>query len=252
MEVHHHPGIEKKNFMQYFLEFLMIFLAVTLGFFAESLREHLHNNEIAKESIQSMVEDLRSDFSMYREMLAANEYSVRMNDTLTTMLGENSTNTGHMYFLARNITAVADEVRPNTRTFEQMKAAGSFYLVQNKNVLDSITLYYQSLKWFDFGNTLETQKFYEVQNSNCLLFSGTVLKKITTSEYINTEHNTVRVLEPVGNPPSANSDPAIINAAIVRYSYLATIIQENNGTSALEMHRCMRLIDLLKKEYHLK
>jgi hypothetical protein len=78
MEVHHHPGIEKKNFMQYFLEFLMIFLAVTLGFFAESLREHLHNNEIAKESIQSMVEDLRSDFSMYREMLAANEYSVRM------------------------------------------------------------------------------------------------------------------------------------------------------------------------------
>jgi hypothetical protein len=84
------------------------------------------------------------------------------------------------------------------------------------------------------------------------LFSGTVLKKITTSEYINTEHNTVRVLEPVGNPPLANSDPAIINAAIVRYSYLATIIQENNGTSALEMHRCMRLIDLLKKEYHLK
>ena len=117
-----------------------------------------------------MVEDLRSDLSMYRETLAANEYSVRMNDTLTTMLGENSTNTGHMYFLARNITAVADEVRPNTRTFEQMKAAGSFYLVQNKNVLDSITLYYQSLKWFDLGNALKHKNFtkYKIQTAYCL------------------------------------------------------------------------------------
>ena len=31
MEVHHHPHVEKKNFKEYFLEFLMIFLAVTLG-----------------------------------------------------------------------------------------------------------------------------------------------------------------------------------------------------------------------------
>lgn len=28
MEVHHHPDVEKKNFEEYFLEFLMIFLAV--------------------------------------------------------------------------------------------------------------------------------------------------------------------------------------------------------------------------------
>jgi hypothetical protein len=32
MEVHHHHHVEKKKFKEYFLEFLMIFLAVTLGF----------------------------------------------------------------------------------------------------------------------------------------------------------------------------------------------------------------------------
>ena len=41
MEVHHHPHVEKKNFKEYFLEFLMIFLAVTIGFFAENIREHI-------------------------------------------------------------------------------------------------------------------------------------------------------------------------------------------------------------------
>ena len=33
MEVHYYPQVEKKNFKEYFLEFLMIFLAVTMGFF---------------------------------------------------------------------------------------------------------------------------------------------------------------------------------------------------------------------------
>ncbi|MEO6838300.1 MAG: hypothetical protein ABI185_07915 [Ginsengibacter sp.] len=42
MEVHHHPDIhhKPKKWKEYFLEFLMIFLAVTLGFFAENIRKH--------------------------------------------------------------------------------------------------------------------------------------------------------------------------------------------------------------------
>jgi len=34
MEVHHHPNVEKKGRKEYLLEFVMIFLAVTLVFFA--------------------------------------------------------------------------------------------------------------------------------------------------------------------------------------------------------------------------
>ena len=48
MEVHHHPEVEKKGFKEYLLEGLMIFLAVTMGFFAESLREHIGDNNREK------------------------------------------------------------------------------------------------------------------------------------------------------------------------------------------------------------
>jgi hypothetical protein len=37
MEVHHHPHVEKKSFKEYLLEGLMIFVAVTMGFFAETI-----------------------------------------------------------------------------------------------------------------------------------------------------------------------------------------------------------------------
>jgi hypothetical protein len=63
MEVHHHPHVEKKNFKEYFLEFLMIFLAVTMGFFAESYREHLVDIKKEKEYIVSLKEDLLTDTS---------------------------------------------------------------------------------------------------------------------------------------------------------------------------------------------
>jgi hypothetical protein len=49
MEVHHHPHVEKKNFKEYFFEFIMIFLAVrseklisaNMAFIGENMREQL-------------------------------------------------------------------------------------------------------------------------------------------------------------------------------------------------------------------
>src|ERR1700749_1587555 len=63
MEVHHDPDMhhKRKTFKEYFLEFLMIFLAVALGFFAESLREHIGDNSKEMEYINSVRKDLVTD-----------------------------------------------------------------------------------------------------------------------------------------------------------------------------------------------
>src|SRR5436190_5298794 len=73
MEVHHHPHIEKKKFKEYFLEFLMIFLAVTLGFFAESYREHLGDRSKEKDYMYSLVEDIKIDTTQLSKL--ATSYS---------------------------------------------------------------------------------------------------------------------------------------------------------------------------------
>src|SRR3954464_2291031 len=59
MEVHHHPNVEKKNFKEYLLEGLMIFLAVTLGFFAESYREHITEEKNAKQFLETYRNELQ-------------------------------------------------------------------------------------------------------------------------------------------------------------------------------------------------
>ena len=63
MEVHHHPDLhhKPKKWKEYFLEVLMIFLAVTLGFFAENFREKIANKERELHYMESIVADLKQD-----------------------------------------------------------------------------------------------------------------------------------------------------------------------------------------------
>ena len=61
MEVHHHPKVEKKNFKEYFLEFLMIWLAGTRGVWAENIRENIFENTQAKELAKSLYKEIYSD-----------------------------------------------------------------------------------------------------------------------------------------------------------------------------------------------
>ena len=62
MEVHHaHHPAHKKKWSEYLLEFFMLFFAVTLGFFAENVREHQIVIERKNQNLLAMVQDLKRD-----------------------------------------------------------------------------------------------------------------------------------------------------------------------------------------------
>ena len=133
-----------------------------------------------------------------------------------------------------------------------MRTDGSLRLLKNKNLVNNITFYYQSLQWFQIGNDGELKRMDEVINANSVVFDSTVLKKNFTSEFINSEHNTYKIVEPNGNPPLSSNENNLINTIIVRYSYLQSALKENDGTIELEMKRSKQLIQEIENEYHLK
>src|SRR5215510_3739153 len=75
MEIHH-PKVEKKKFKEYLLEGLMIFIAVTLGFFAENIREHLADKEKAKQGIETIITSIASDTMQLNNIIASNKLSL--------------------------------------------------------------------------------------------------------------------------------------------------------------------------------
>lgn len=73
MEVHHpHHPTHKKKWSEYILEFVMLFAAVTLGFFAENVREHQVIEHKIHQNLQSIVLDLKKDSILLQERI--NEY----------------------------------------------------------------------------------------------------------------------------------------------------------------------------------
>lgn len=86
MEVHHHPHVEKKSFKEYFLEFIMIFLAVTMGFFAESIRESITNRQHVKELSSQLISDLQNDTALLSKLTIKETIQVKTADSLYILL----------------------------------------------------------------------------------------------------------------------------------------------------------------------
>src|SRR6187402_656436 len=85
MEVHAHSHTAKKKWTEYFWEFLMLFLAVTLGFFVENQREHYIEYKRTREYAQLMVEDLKKDVETYDSLIVWIEGHVKSFDSVSVL-----------------------------------------------------------------------------------------------------------------------------------------------------------------------
>ena len=86
MEVHAHTHSERKKWTHYFWEFLMLFLAVTLGFFVENQREHMVEHQREKKFIKSLVSDLEADTARLSDILQQRQHRAVMLDSFVLLL----------------------------------------------------------------------------------------------------------------------------------------------------------------------
>jgi hypothetical protein len=170
MEVHHHPHLphgEKRKFKEYFLEFLMIFLAVTLGFFAESLREHINDNQKREQYVQSLVEDLESDTARMDDIIQFDEAKItglnsmyQCYDTVTNNLKATSCMGELIKFSKVNRPFLS-----NDRTTRELANAGGYRLLDKEDA-DSILAYERMYRNdYDFQTTVYQEAQDNVRNT---------------------------------------------------------------------------------------
>src|SRR5450432_405835 len=145
MEVHHHPDLhhKRKRWKEYFLEFLMIFLAVTLGFLAESLREHISEKDRAEIFAHSLIEDFKADTVTLHQLIFYTNEKIKKIDSLDYYVHtvRNRTNDSLLYSIIIYVISTFQFDNING-TYEQVKNSGSlrFFgqtLVNNLNKYDA-------------------------------------------------------------------------------------------------------------------
>jgi hypothetical protein len=160
MEVHHHPEVEKKGLKEYVLEGLMIFLAVTMGFFAETIREGISDRAKGHDYIRSFVEDLRKDTATFSDLIAFDKRKLLELSHIYSCydsLAKDSRSAGCLVPIIKYSGFNRTE-NFTDGTIQQLKNAGGFRLL-NKTDKDSIVSYDHAARaYLNFESTIFQQR----------------------------------------------------------------------------------------------
>jgi hypothetical protein len=171
MEVHHHSHHPKK-IKEYITEFLMLFIAVTMGFFAENIREHAVTEHKMRENYSALVEDLKQDASKIQTILDSTEkyednmvkfkyilFKYHKHQSDWTTLKEEYSKLGTL--------PTYSTLFINNTTFKNMQSSGLLSYVEQRELKSKLSYYYEVVfKRLEDNNKLFDQagiSFFQTQ-----------------------------------------------------------------------------------------
>ena len=147
MEVHHHSHHPKK-WKEYITEFIMLFLAVSLGFMAENIREHQIEKHREIAYLKNVHEDLKLDLINIDNVLNSNTIRLQAMDTLFTIINNNTITNEDVYYYIRNL-ALRATFESSHVGLDQIKSAGGLRMVKNPEIISGIQEYERALDALD-------------------------------------------------------------------------------------------------------
>lgn len=247
MEVHHHPTIEKKRFKEYFLEFIMIFLAVTLGFIAENIRESFAEHRQEKEYIVSFYEDLKTDTVRLNNVIDFEAKKIAALNTLQSCYDSllNNQLPASLLNIIKNSLS-NNPFQMNERTLQQLSNAGGFRLL-NKKDADSILSYQTDGRRVEnYQATLYQQSQDNLRNA----LNDAADFTSYSSLYSDVANNPLPDAGEIKSFLFISHDKAVLNKYFnTLFQYLRIIVQHRNGLKRLNAH-AVKQLDYFKKKYH--
>ncbi len=238
MEVHHHSHHPKK-WKEYITEFIMLFAAVTLGFFAENQREHLIEGNREKQYMQSLYEDLRKDTTILNNLIRYDTIQTAKLDTTNQLLIENRWDIDKIKLLYRLNLKTAGTIRYNLseRTSAQLKNAGGMRLVESQELSNKISEYWVKSENLKEYNTFVDELKFKAREMSYSIFDQKYYKDVSKGIV-------------------ADNAQLMIKDNITLTEYSNRLNHINNSMKnvllpSIERHykRAVELLSILKKEY---
>ncbi|MFZ9661923.1 MAG: hypothetical protein ACO29O_08595 [Chitinophagaceae bacterium] len=139
MEVHHPHSHGPKKWKEHFLEFLMLFLAVTLGFFAENLRDQYIEKERAHEYLQHLESDIDNNIHFIDSLIVRDRQMLHKFDSALLYLA--TAKEIDLDSLYSNLPVNVFRFLSKNDTYEQMKSSGSLRYIKDHELLELILDY---------------------------------------------------------------------------------------------------------------
>jgi hypothetical protein len=259
MEVHHHPDVEKKGLKEYLLEGLMIFIAVTMGFFAESLQEHLGEHAKEHEYVVNIKKDFIADTVHLNIWLPSMYKRIGDLDTLIALLKTkgNIAKGADMYYYARLATR-AGEFESDDNTVQELKSSGNFRLIRDEELKGRIMNFERSINNYKSLYSIEAQEREMISALVGDLFDATIFDKMsgeqTKANFSEKDFATgskFSIKKPNGNPQLISNNKEEINKLIYYLHQRKSSIFGEARILTDQKLKAKQLIDGIDKFYEL-
>jgi len=251
MEVHHpHHPTHKKKWSEYIIEFVMLFAAVTLGFFAENVREHQIIEHKTHQNLESVVLDLKEDSVLiqYRikEYQNASKYLFQLNDLFIDYQLNRVSKDAYI----NKVLVISDSLifgtsfYINNSSYKNTIASGRFSNINSTELKRTISNYYEVLGTKLNDNNMILDDVAEYFMVNTLPKPGGIIADIIEKS----DSNKVETLKQYYKDKGLFEKSILSNGFIIYnqkvidrikvYSYLLRLFEAKNK----------ELIDLLNKD----
>lgn len=244
MEVHKHPHdiTHKKKWSEYLLEFFMLFLAVFLGFIAENLREHYVEVQREKQFAKQLLVEIKGDAESYIYNAKNLEDYIQKHNKFSTLMTAPKPPTNSEVISSFYKLLFTHQVIMTSVTYSQMKSSGNLRYIHNQELISALQEYYEI-----YQNRLQ------IQNERNESYYFRYLEPFLLNHFLTTETDelgdSVTVSNPIFINRSRETDIQLTNIMNTFKLYLDVTL---NRTLKPIIPKANNLIELLKKEYHLK
>ena len=254
MDVLYHPhlGHDSKPSGKYFIEFILIFIAVSLGFYAKSLREEYVYHQKAKEFAQSLYDDLKLDTAVIQKTFNENTWIVAKYDSAANILASADLykNSNFIYY-AESYLSCNNVFTSKDLTWQQLQNSGNFGNIKDINLCKKIAGYYNQIKLY---KSVDDQ-FRDSQNKNDLIIIEAKLFNLRDLKSLS-NYNSNDFYKLIKRPPY-ELKPIRRDAEYLKMLYLNFDISKKRTKSGMVFLKTLKInaVDILtdlKREYKLK
>ena len=250
MEIHAHTHTARKKWTHYFWEFLMLFLAVTLGFFVENQREHYVEHQREKQYAKTLYDDIKQDTTEIKYYIFEIDFATARIDTFRNLVQRFNVKDlpgGTWYYYGRFATRNF-KVTLQDATLQQLKNSGGLRYFKKPSVANAIARYDQVCRNLQTDLLQSAMIYNELLQWRNQLFNAYYLDEIME---FTISPDKVDLFKK-SNPPLFSEK----KEDFIHYANLCQLRAYNNKYTLSYMRDVLKkaeeLIQILKKEYHLE
>jgi hypothetical protein len=229
--------------MKFIIEFLMLFLAISLGFFVENYREDLSEQKREIDFVNSFKNDLTNDIKDLDVLILRRKQREIQIDSIYFIFNNKKFNefSNDLYYYARYLPRPS-RFFANNSSIEQLKNSGSLTLIKNQKVIDTLLDYDDNFIFIDYIREREEYLVRRVFDQINVIFDPYVFDNMTVYD--------IEFTKPKGKVDLNFSDIKTNKIFLSNLQYLKTVNKAQLGWFIEHRKRAKNISNFLNTIYN--